>query len=130
MYLIHRELPKEFAASYRWSLVAMKIGDGSDSRDPYVAFESASAASEFITALPAVAAYSSIESSCIGLDTYLDPNASALLFSSVEHLNRYRSDGTEADIPRVPIVARSAFERIVRKVKDRYAAWHIRKFAP
>ena len=127
MYLIRRRLPKEFAVVYRWSLVAMKVGSGDNSRGAYIAFDAASAASEFIASLPAGETCSSIESSCIGLDTYLNPNPDVLLFSSVEHLRRYRSGEMEAHIPTAPVAARSAFESIVRKVKDWYAAWHTRK---
>ena len=102
----------------------MKVRDGDN---PYVAFGSASAASEFIATFPELEALSSVEFSCIRLDTYVGPNARALIFSSVEQLNGYRDGGMQQQIPRASIPTRSVFERIVRRVKDWYAAWHSRK---
>lgn len=124
MYLIRRELPKEFAASYRWSLVKLKVSDGDS---PYIAFESASAASEFIATRPTLAACSAVESSRIGLNTYLGPDVGTLLFSSVEQLDGYLSGGMQQQIRRASIPTRNAFEGTVRRVKDWYAAWHSRK---
>lgn len=123
MHLIRSELPKEFAAGYRWSLLSIKVCDGDN---PYVAFESASAAAEFIATFPAPPTFSEIEFSCLGLDTYLRPNADALIFSSIGQLNEWRDGGMQKQIPRASILTKSAFVRIVRKTKDWHAAWHTR----
>lgn len=93
VYLVRHELPKEFAAGFRWTLVAIKAAIHPHVGSTYVAFETDAAAVEFATALNSSFHYSVVRHDRLGLNTYIAPDSCILVFESTEQLAARRALG-------------------------------------
>lgn len=116
-YLINFDLPQEYSRGFRWSLLCMKFDTKEDSLDPYIAFDSHAAATEFIT-VRGNNCLSVIEMSELDLDTYFEIERGAIVFRSVAELDS-RLSNPEAGAGQLrPFPVGDRFSNIVRTLKN------------